>query len=92
MQIIFTPEAISDLQEIKLHIQQDNIIAATKATKTIIERIAQLESFPNLGISIENSKTKRKLLIANLPYYTFYKIENSNIKILRIYHTARQNI
>ena len=90
MRLIFSPEAISDLREVRLYIQDDNPKAAAKVSKMILQRISQLEKFPDMGPLVPGSKARRRLLIPSLPYSVFYSVQESVIQILRVYHTARQ--
>jgi plasmid stabilization system protein ParE len=47
--IRINPVATSDLQEIKSYIAEDNMDAATKVVKEIIEKIERLAEFPDIG-------------------------------------------
>jgi len=90
MQIILSSESISDLKEIQIYIFKDNPKTADKITKIILDKIGLLEIFPKLGSLIHGCENTHRLIVANLPYLIFYEIDNSIIKILRIYHTSRQ--
>jgi toxin ParE1/3/4 len=85
MQIEFLPEAALDLKEIK----GDSPEASARVSKIIRERIYQLKNFPKMGPVVRGSKTRRRLIIPRLPYFAVYRIEESSIKILRVYHMKR---
>jgi len=90
MQIIFSQKAIFDLQEIQFYITKNNPQTSAKTSKIILQNINRLEIFPKLGSFTHNYKNTYKLVVPNLPYLIFYKIDESIIKILSVYHTSRQ--
>ena len=58
MKLRYTPEAVSDLQEIKRYIKNTlhNPTAALRISKAILAACSSLKSFPKMGMSIK-SKT-----------------------------------
>ena len=55
MRLNYTPEAISDLQNIKRYIQHTlrNPSAAARISKAILDTCSSLKTFPKLGVSVE---------------------------------------
>lgn len=91
--VLFSPEALNDLEEIKSYIQDDleNDIAAANTVKKIIDRIRELEAFPKMGSPL-NSVTKtdnsyRYLLCNN--YTAFYRVEKDSVYIVRVLYGRR---
>ena len=68
--VLFSPEALNDLEEIKSYIQDDleNDIAAANTLKKIFDRILELESFPKMGAllnSVTNTDNSYRYLLCN---------------------------
>jgi addiction module RelE/StbE family toxin len=87
----YNPVAISDLEEIKEYISEDNETAAVKIVKELIDKTESLIDFPNMGLSLGRKiglETKYKYLICN-QYIIFYIFEENTISIMRIIHGKR---
>lgn len=83
--------ATADLQEIKSYIAEDNIDAATKVVKEIIEKIESLAEFPEIGTMLMYKirlKSKYRYVICN-QYLIFYIYEDNTVSIQRILHGKR---
>jgi plasmid stabilization system protein ParE len=88
MDIRWTTEARSNLEHISLRIAEDNPEAALKTVRTIFERIEQLVAFPNRG-RIGREEGTRELVFSPLPYVAVYRVTESTIEILHIWHGAQ---
>ena len=88
MDIRWTPEASSNLEQIGLHIARDNPEAALKTIGIIFERIEQLAIFPHRGRSGRDPGT-RELVLAPLPYVAVYRVTDSVVEVLHIWHGAQ---
>ena len=88
MEIRWTPEASSNLEQISLRIAEDKPEAALKTTCAIFERIEQLVSFPRRGRAGREEGT-RELVLVPLPYVAVYRVRGSTIEILHIWHGAQ---
>ena len=88
MDIRWTPEANSNLEQIGLHIARDNPEAALKTIGIIFERIEQLTIFPHRGRSGRDPGT-RELVLAPLPYVAVYRVTDSVVEVLHIWHGAQ---
>lgn len=89
--IRINPVATSDLQEIKSYIAEDNIDAATKVVKEIIEKIESLTEFPEIGTMLMYKirlKSKYRYVICG-QYLIFYIYEDNTVSIQRILHGKR---
>lgn len=87
----YNPVAISDLEEIKEYISEDNETTAAKIVRELIEKTESLINFPNMGLSLSKKigiETKYKYLICN-QYIIFYIFEDKIISIMRIIHGKR---
>ena len=91
--VLFSPEALNDLEEIKSYIQDDleNDIAAANTLKKIFDRILELESFPKMGAlqnSVTNTDNSYRYLLCN-NYTAFYRIEKDSVYIVRVLYGRR---
>lgn len=91
-----SPEAVSDLQEIKNYIETDlqNPIAAKNTVTKIIETYEKLSEFPESGIPVEkyvSFYTEYRFVMAN-NYSIFYRIENDFVRVIRILYARRDFI
>ena len=79
MRLNYTPEAISDIQNIKRYIQHTlrNPSAAVRISKAILDTCSSLKTFPKLGVSVEG-KTGFETDLRMLPcenWIAIYRIE-----------------
>jgi len=87
MRISYSPEAIEDLRRLREFIAIKNPRAAGKIAATILKGIAQLHSFPLLGVGVPQAPDPeiiRDLIIGN--YIARYLVDGEEIIILRIWH------
>ena len=87
--IIFSPQAIADLESAVRFIAEDNPGIAQRVGYALIDRVAVLESFPLIGSIYEKHPGIRKLV--SRPYIIFYRprLEENCVDILRYWHAAR---
>ncbi len=88
MQIKWEEDAISDLINLRNHIQQENPTAAEKIAHKILNSIDTLIEHPLLGKAGRIHKT-RELVITASKYSIIYKAEAENITILRVFHQSQ---
>ena len=91
--IKFSPEAISDLQQIKAYIIDElcNEQAALNTIGKIIKKIRMLADFPASGApfsSIVDFETDYRFLVCG-NYMVFYRIEDQTINIIRVLYGRR---
>ena len=93
MKLRFTPEAISDLAEIKRYIGKDlhNPSAAMRITKMILDQCSSLKHFPRAGAELSaltGYETELRLLICE-NYIALYRIDTNTVSVARIIHARR---
>lgn len=89
MKLVWSPEALQDLNDIRAFISQDKPGSA----KTIVARIVALVS-EQLPVHPESGRVgrvagTRELVISNTPFVVPYRLGDEHIDILRVYHAAR---
>ena len=88
MRIVWSPTAIAQLSEIRAYIEQDKPEAAREVARRIVAAADQLSSNPRLGRPGRHPGT-RELIIPGTPYLLPYRIQDQQIRILAVFHTAR---
>ncbi len=87
--IVFSPQAIADLEAIVRYIAKDNPDAALRVGNALIDRVTILQNYPLLGSPYAKRKDVRKMV--SRPYLIFYRVnlEAGRVDILRYWHAAR---
>ena len=88
MEIRWTPETASSLENISLRIAEGNPQAALKTVRIISQRIEHLATFPHRG-RVGREEGSRELVSAPLPYIAVYRVKESIIEILQTWHGAQ---
>jgi toxin ParE1/3/4 len=90
MEIIWSPDAIADLVELREHIVVDDPNAAVRMVQRIIDVIETLlPTQPAMGRPGRVVGT-RELVIVQTPYVAPYRIRDGRVEIIRVYHGARK--
>lgn len=90
MNVNFTPEALSDLEQIHGYIAEFNAPAADRIISRLRQVIQIFESFPLLGREGEVEGT-REFAVAGLPYTIVYQIASkTEIDILTVIHQRQK--
>ncbi len=93
MKLSYSREAISDLIRLREFIASKNPDAAQKIARSIKKGIAQLKTFPYLGVEVElapDPEMIRDLIVGN--YIVRYLIHSKHIYILRIWHHKEERL
>jgi addiction module RelE/StbE family toxin len=88
--IIFSPQAVEDLETIVRFIAKEDPHAAVRVGNGLIDSVGILENFPELGSAYAKRPGVRKLV--SRPYLIFYRLREDEklVDILRYWHGARQ--
>jgi toxin ParE1/3/4 len=89
VKIVWTEPARQDLRQIFVYIAKDSPKAAAKVLSLIKERTVLLQDNPLLGRMGRVDGT-RELVITDSPYILPYRLKESQIQILAVFHSARQ--
>ncbi len=89
MTLVWSPEALQDLRDIRAYISQDD----PNAAKAVVGRIAtlvreQLPANPESGRPGRVEGT-RELVVSGTPFVIPYQVRNGDIVIYRVYHSSR---
>ena len=90
MNILWSPEAIEDLNSVRAYIAEYNPSAARTVVLHILHSIEQLlPDNPQIGRPGRVPGT-RELVIPKTPFIVPYRSQRNVIQILRVYHGARR--
>lgn len=89
MIIRWLEEAVYDLQALRRYIAQDNIKAANRVVNKVLNSVKFLSEQPSVGRQGRVPNT-RELVVSGTPYIVPYRVKNSTIEILRVFHCAMQ--
>ena len=84
--IRWTTEAANQLEVFVSRIRDDNPEAARALAQSLLDRIAQLETFPGLGRPGEMTGTRE---LISSPYVIVYRVKDNVSEILHIWHGAQ---
>jgi toxin ParE1/3/4 len=87
--IIFSPQAIADLESAVRFIAKDSPDAAMRVGNALVDRVSILENFPLVGSPYSKRPGVRKLV--SRPYVIYYRprMAAGYVDILRYWHGAR---
>ncbi len=88
MTFFYTRPALDDLRGIVHYISEDDTAAARRTADRIQDMIKQLEAMPQIGRPGRIDGT-RELVVAGSPYLVIYRLDGSDVQILRILHGAQ---
>ena len=88
MQVRWTEPAAQDIEAIAEFISNDSPVAAEQVVKALFDAANSLGRFSSRG-RLGRIPGTRELVVLHLPYIVVYRITDSAIQILRIYHGAR---
>ena len=90
MNVGFSRRAQRDLEEIFDYIARENLEAAQRVRRAILDTIELAATRPHIGIRNARSRDLRSRLVTRYPYRVHYLIREKEIFIVHIRHTARQ--
>ena len=89
--ILFTEDALADLEVILDYVRADNPSAAERFGASLLNYVELLESFPRMGIPVLRRPGVRKILHSPVRIYYRLHEDRSLIEILHLWHGARKN-
>jgi plasmid stabilization system protein ParE len=89
MRVRYTLRARNYLDAIYRYLDERSSIAAQSVKRAIERRISRLADFPLMGPATEEPGV-HELTIIRYPYKVYYRIEENEVRIVHIRHTARR--
>ena len=88
MIIIWSPQAMRDLDDIYTYVVADRPSSAMRLRKAITSAVEGLIRFPSSGRPGRVPYT-RELVVPRTPFVIPYKVEGQRLMILRVFHGAQ---
>ena len=90
MNLLWAPQAKSELEQIYAYISKDDPNAAARLVARIVSVVEdRLTAMPEIGRAGRVPGT-RELVIAGTPFIVPYRLSGDIIEIARVYHAARK--
>jgi plasmid stabilization system protein ParE len=88
--ILFTEDALVDLEVLLSYIRADNDAAAERLGRALLSHVELLQDFPRLGRVIANRGGVR--MMVHFPIQIYYRIHEAEslIEILHFWHGSRR--
>lgn len=90
IRIVWTHQAIQDVQAIRAYIGRDSARYAALVTEQIVEAINRLTNFPTSGRIVPElqDETLREVILGN--FRIVYRVTRDEVQVLTVFHAARQ--
>jgi toxin ParE1/3/4 len=88
MKLRWLSPALANLDRVYEYIAQENPKAARFVFTRIQATTQKLKRFPNAGRVGQVAGT-RELVVPNLPYVIVYRVTETEVQILRVWHTSQ---
>jgi len=87
--IIWAPQAIEDIEAIRVFVACDSAHYADLLVERIVEAVGRLETFPHSGRVVPEvgDESLREVLYGN--YRIVYRVKPDAIEVLTVFHGAR---
>jgi plasmid stabilization system protein ParE len=90
MTLRFTRRARNDLRDILEYVANENPAAADRVRLAFLDAIQLIGTRPHLGIRSWKAPELRSRLVTRYPYRIHYRIEDDDVWIVHIRHSARR--
>jgi toxin ParE1/3/4 len=88
MIVHFAASAQADIQAIFDYIARDNPLIARRVVSEIEQATNRLRQFPFSG-RVGAVESTRELVIARLPFIVVYRVGDSSVDVIAVFHAAR---
>jgi toxin ParE1/3/4 len=90
MKVVYTNEALRDLDEILTYIAANYPTAYAPFEKRLHTAVARIGAWPESAAEVIQRPGVRVVPLVRYPYKMFYHATQDTVEILHIYHAARQ--
>jgi plasmid stabilization system protein ParE len=87
MPVIVSPEALSDLESIRVYLEERSPVAAIAITARLSEAMLSLEAMPLRGRLGLVAGTRELLNVP--PYVITYRVSTERVETVRVWHIAQ---
>jgi len=90
MKVVYTDEALRDLDEILTYIAANYPTAYAPFEKRLHTTVARIGAWPESAAEVVQRRGVRMVPLVRYPYKMFYRVTPNAVEILYIHHAARQ--
>ncbi len=89
MRVIWTRQAVEDVEAIKVYVARDSERYAALLVERLVAAVGRLESFPHSGRVVPEvgDEALREVIYGN--YRLVYRLQAETAEIVTVYHAAR---
>ena len=88
--LLFTEDALADLEIILDYIRADNPSAAKRFGTSLLNHVEILRTFPRIGVPVPKRLGVRKILHSPIRIYYRFHEDTGLIEILHFWHASRR--
>ncbi|ACE99804.1 plasmid stabilization system [Rhodopseudomonas palustris TIE-1] len=92
MTVRFTRRATDDLREILDYLNARNPAAADRVRQPVAATVRLIADRPHIGLRNSRAPAQRSCLAGRYPYRVHYSVENAEVWIIHIRHSARRPV
>jgi toxin ParE1/3/4 len=89
IEIVWSPLALSRLQEIQTYVARDKPEAAARLATRLVAIVETLSNHPYLGRAGAVAGL-RELVVGGTPYIVLYRVQSNRVIINTVWHSAQQ--
>ena len=90
MRVVYTDDALRDLDEILTYIAANYPTAYAPFEKRLHTAIARIGAWPESAAEVVQRRGVRVVPLVRYPYKMFYRVTRDAVEILHIHHAAQQ--
>ena len=90
MRVVYTDDALSDLDEILAFIDTNYPIASVSFRQRLSAVTKRIATWPKSAEEVAERSGVRVVPLIRYPYRIFYRIEADTVEILHLHHSARR--
>ena len=88
-QIIWSPQALRDIESIRTYIAQDSPRVAELVAGRIIKAVERLTSFPESGRKVPERNDPQIREVIESPYRIVYRLRTGEVEIVTVFRASR---
>lgn len=87
--VIWSPEALRDLESIRAYIAQDSVAYADLVVRRVIATVERLRTFPESGRAVLERRDPSIREVIVRPYRVVYRLRPGEVQIVTVFHASR---
>jgi len=88
--IIWSPQALRDVESIRDYIAQDSPLYAALVVQRLLGSVERLASFPGSGRVVPEIEREEIREVIQQPFRIVYRLRGDQVEIATVFHAARR--